>query len=303
MEKKRILIIGSLNTDIVLSLKRMPEVGETVLSDSYYFSLGGKGANQACSAGKLGGRVSIIGSVGNDDFGKTQIANLESIGVDCSNVRISEGRRTGMAVVTVDEDGNNSIIVSSSANLDCDISYIEEKKCVIENSDIVLIQLEIPFDAVERAVEIASAAGKIVLLNPAPYSEKITDGLLKKIDYLIPNESELKSLEPDVDIKQLKSIEAGARNLVSRGAKNVIVTLGKEGCLWVNKDEVLKLDVEDVQRVDTTGAGDCFCGAFCVALSEGEAVKDALVFAGKASTLAVTRKGAQDAMPFRTELK
>lgn len=303
MKTKEILVVGSLNVDMVINLEKIPVVGETVLCDNYHYSLGGKGANQACAAGKLDGCVKMLGCVGNDDFGKKQIASLQQINVDTSAIKISQTEKTGTAFVAVNKDGNNSIIVSAGANNSCDVDYIKSKKSLIEQAEIIVAQLEIPYEAVLELFKEARKLNKIIILDPAPYSEKISEELLSLVDYITPNETELMSLvKSDSQDFSLESMIEKAKIVLESGVKNVLVTLGKRGTLLINKEFVKSFSVEDVKTVDTTAAGDCFTGAFAVALSEGKSVDESIEFAGKASTIAVTRVGAQVSLPKRCEI-
>lgn len=303
MKTKEILVVGSLNVDMVINLEKIPVVGETVLCDNYHYSLGGKGANQACAAGKLDGCVKMLGCVGNDDFGKKQIASLQQINVDTSAIKISQTEKTGTAFVAVNKDGNNSIIVSAGANNSCDVDYIKSKKSLIEQAEIIVAQLEIPYEAVLELFKEARKLNKTIILDPAPYSEKISEELLSLVDYITPNETELMSLvKSDSQDFSLESMIEKAKIVLESGVKNVLVTLGKRGTLLINKEFVKSFSVEDVKTVDTTAAGDCFTGAFAVALSEGKSVDESIEFAGKASTIAVTRVGAQVSLPKRCEI-
>jgi len=303
MNRKNILVVGSLNMDMVINLKKIPVPGETVLNESYYYSLGGKGANQACTIGKLEGQVKMLGCIGEDEFGKKLISNLEKFKVDTKDIKITQNINTGMAVVAVDREGNNSIIVSAGANLGCDVEYIRTKKDFIDHSDIILAQLEIPYEAVFEVFKEAHKLGKTLVLNPAPYSDKISDELLKMVDIIIPNETELMSLvgSDDKDFS-LDSITKKAKEVLLRGVKNVIVTLGSRGAVLVNRDKVEHFTVDEVKVVDTTAAGDCFSGALVVAIAEGKTIEQSIKFANKASTLAVTKKGAQSSLPSREEI-
>lgn len=299
---KNILVVGSLNMDISISMKKMPVVGETILGNSMQYSNGGKGANQACTIGKLGGNVDMLGCIGNDDFGKNQETNLSKFNVNTKNLKISQDNPTGTAVIYVDEKGKNSIVVVAGANNCCDIEYLKYQEESFKNSDYILLQLEIPMEAVEYSVKKGREFGKTIILNPAPAPEFICDDILKNIDYFTPNESELQRLAKLEKMETLEDVEKGARVFLEKGIKNVMVTLGENGVLLVNKDTVQHFPANKVKAIDTTAAGDCFNGAFVLGLSEGKSVADSIIFANKASSIAVTRKGAQESLPLKNEV-
>lgn len=299
---KKILIIGSLNMDMVINLKQLPQVGETVLGDNLTYVPGGKGANQTCAAGKLGGDVSMLGCVGNDTFSEILVESLKSSGADVSCIK-SVPDATGTAMINVDEKGNNSIVVAAGANKKCDIKYLKSHEEVIQQSDYVVFQMEIPFDAIFYGIRKAKEYGKVIVLNPAPAPapELLPDDIWKDIDYLTPNETELLKLSGR-DGLSMDSISAGAKDLVRKGVKNVIVTLGDKGVLLVTETVEVLYPTRKVKALDTTAAGDCFNGAFVTGLSEGMSVSDAIEFANLAASIAVTRKGAQASIPERYEV-
>ena len=298
---EKILIIGSLNMDMVMNMDRMPVTGETVLGDDFTCVPGGKGANQACAAGKLGGKTAMLGCVGKDEAGSALIQNLKESGVDISGIKIS-GSFTGTASIYVDNKGDNSIVVIPGANQSCDIDYLKEMDKVFQDSTYVLLQMEIPKEAVYYAVRRAKELGKTVILNPAPAPDFIPDEILSMVDYLTPNETELLKLST-LSGEDMETIEKGARDMVKRGVRNVIVTLGKQGSIMVHGDTVEYFQARSVESVDTTAAGDCFNGAFTVGLSEGLTAGEAIRFANLASSIAVTRKGAQNSLPSREEVE
>ena len=295
-----ILIVGSLNMDMVMNMDRMPVTGETVLGNDFTHIPGGKGATPACAAGKLGGRAKMLGCVGKDESGSALIQNLKESGVDVSGIRISD-RFTGTASIYVNGIGDNSIVVIPGANYACDSHYLQEMDGAFQESTYVLLQMEIPEEAVYYAVRRAKELGKTVILNPAPAPDLIPDEILSMVDYLTPNETELLKLSGRAGEDQA-TIEAGAHEMVKRGVKNVIVTLGKQGCMLLSGDTKECFPARNVESVDTTAAGDCFNGAFAVGLSEGLSAGDAIRFANLASSIAVTRKGAQNSLPTREEV-
>ncbi|WMC93779.1 ribokinase [Kineothrix sp. MB12-C1] len=298
--KKKILIIGSLNVDMVIEMKNMPVVGETVLGTKLTYIPGGKGANQACAAAKLGGDVVMLGCVGEDEFGDIQKSNLSACGVDTRYFKRSKKKGTGTASIYVDECGNNSIVVVAGANQECDITYLQEYDDVMKACDYVILQMEIPYDAISYAVKRAKELGKVVILNPAPAPDELPDGILEQLDYITPNETELMKLCKR-DGETIEDFTEGAKVLLQKGVKNVLVTLGERGALLVSEEGAEIFPTRKVVSVDTTAAGDCFNGAFTVALAEDKGPREAVIFANAASSIAVTRNGAQTSIPDREE--
>lgn len=297
---KNILVVGSLNLDLVCQVNYHPKTGETIFGRDLKQYPGGKGANQAFAAASLGGQVKMLGAVGKDDSGKMLSENLRSVGVDVRDLKVSEGVATGTALISVNKEGNNAIIVIPGANSTADTDYLREHVNSFEASDIVLLQMEIPMEAITYTVEEAHKRGKTVIVNPAP-AQRISDEILGMIDFLTPNESELELLSGKTCTTDDEVIEA-AEALLSKGVKNLIVTLGEKGALFMDGKEKRFVKGHKVQAVDTTAAGDCFNGAFATALSEGKNIEEAIDFANKAASLSVTRVGAQSSMPRREEL-
>lgn len=302
MDKKNIVVIGSLNMDWVIPVNHTPVEGETILADGYTEVPGGKGANQACAAGKLKGNVSMLGLVGDDDIGDKLINNLKLVNVDVSRIEKSENINSGLALINVNSKGNNSIVVLPGANGKCDIKYIEKNIDIIEKSDIVLLQMEIPVETVEYVIAVSKNLKKQVILNPAPAPDSLSDEVLRNIDILTPNETELEKISGK-NVKTVEDAIEASKSLLSRGVKNIIATLGEKGALLVNKDEVKEFKALKVEAADTTAAGDSFNGAVAVYLSEGHTINEAIEFANKVSSIAVTRKGAQTSIPERSEIE
>lgn len=300
--EKRILVIGSLNMDMVIPMKRMPMSGETVMGESITHIPGGKGANQACAAGKLGGNVTMLGCVGNDGFGTELLENLRLAGTDVSHIDRIDGVSTGIAVIYVDAKGNNSIVVVPGTNGRCDTDYLKENDILIQESDYVLFQMEIPQEAVFYGITRARELGKTIILNPAPAPDGIPDEILRKIDYITPNETEAAKLA-GIEGISLDDMKEAASRLRQRGVGNVLITLGSQGVMLVNEEGFQIFPARKVEAVDTTAAGDCFNGAFVTGLAEGMSPEEAIMFGNLTSSIAVTRKGAQTSIPERNEVE
>lgn len=298
---KKILTLGSINMDFSIYLKRMPQKGETVSAHRLSYQCGGKGANQACSMGKLGAKTTMLGCVGLDSFGRKQLENLKLNHVDISYIRKIPEKSTGTAVIYIDDNGDNSIVVAAGANKDCNREYLKSLESLFSEYDFFVFQMEIPHDAVYYGIEQARKSGKTIILDPAPAPETIPETILKKIDYLTPNETELIALTALSEVN-MENIQKGAKLLLEKGVKNVLVTLGEKGTLLVNHEKEIIYPARKVQVKDTTGAGDCFNGAFVTALAEGQTTDEAIQFASLAASIAVTREGAQSALPERKEV-
>ena len=298
MEKNRILVIGSSNTDMTVRSATLPKPGETVLGGDFRMGPGGKGANQAVAARLLGGEVTFVCKLGRDMFGEGASKHYESCGLDTSKILWSD-KPSGVALITVDSKAENSIVVASGANVDMTVSDIDSVADIIKSSGILLLQLEIPMDAVVHAAEIAYNAGVQVVLNPAP-AASLPAELLKCVSILIPNETEASAIS-GIDINNFETAAAAAERLKGVGVREVIITMGSRGSVVCDGDCTFVPAVK-VNAVDTTAAGDTFCGGVCVALSEGKDLLEAVKFATAASSIAVQRPGAQDSIPNRCEV-
>lgn len=296
----KITVIGSLNMDLVVTTPRVPAMGETILGSGFMIAPGGKGANQAVAAARLGGDVTMIGCVGGDIFGRKLIENLELNGVNTKNVKTLQDHSTGVAMIVV-KDGNNCIIVDPGANRKLKPKDIDNLEDLIKESFIVVIQLEIPLNTVERAVEIAKKHNVQVILNPAP-AVKLNDELFSKIDFFTPNESECEIIT-GMPVKSIEDAKAAVAYLNGKGIKTVVVTLGGDGVVYNRNSEVIYKPVPDVEVVDTTAAGDSFSGALALSLAKGEDIDSAIDFANIVGTLTVTKKGAQTSLPDMEDVK
>ena len=298
---KKIVVIGSLNADFVVNVSHMPVVGETVLAKDFELIPGGKGANQAYALGRLGADVTILGAVGDDGYGKLLLGNLENAGVNVSQVGVVPGANTGMAIVTVNKDGNNSIVVVQGANALVSKEYIDSKRSVIGQSDIVVLQLEIPAETVIYAAKLAKELHKTVILDPAPAVRGLPKELFENVDIIKPNETEL-SILSGIDRAE-ERLEDATGILKKAGARCVIVTLGNKGVYLSPPDKEARIiEAEPVRVVDTTAAGDAFTAALAFGLSRGNTLRSSALFANHVSSIVVTRKGAQTSIPTLQEV-
>lgn len=299
---KKILIVGSLNLDMVVNVDHTPLTGETILSDKMEFVPGGKGANQAYAAGRLGADAAILGAVGCDTYGDMLLSNLESAGVDTSQVIRREEVSTGIALITVNSQGDNSIVVVSGANAKVSCSDIDGNLELIKSSDIVLLQMEIPIETVCYTAKVAKSLGKMVILDPAPVPRHFPEELYRYVDIIKPNETEL-SMLTGIDFTE-KNIQDAVSWIRDKGVKNVLVTLGERG-VYLDSEEfgTLKIPAMEVCAVDTTAAGDTFTAAVAVMLAQGKSIREAAVFANDVSSIVVTRKGAQSSIPTLEEVE
>lgn len=298
---KKITVVGSLNMDIVIETPHMPTGGETVSGRNVMLVPGGKGANQAYAVGKLGGNVTMIGAVGQDAAGDALLENLKKVNVNVSGIRRMEQGVTGQAYITVDDQGENSIILIAGTNGLVTKELIDDNIDILRESDIVIMQLEIPLDVVEYTKELAIKEGKTIIVDPAPAVTDIPNHFWKGIDYIKPNETELAILT-GLKMETRDEIVQGARMMIEKGVKNVIVTLGGDGCLFVTKETEEFFPSHKVKAIDTTAAGDSFTAAFALSLSQGKEYKEAVELGQKVSSIVVTKKGAQTSIPTMEEV-
>lgn len=297
----KIAVVGSLHMDFIVKVKAIPRVGETVLGSAFKRSPGGKGANQAMAAAKLGADVVLIGRVGADAVGRELIETVKAQGIDVAYVLEDGGTYTGLALILVDEEGGNIIAVASGADMNCCTEDIKRAEEAITASKVLLTQLETPLPVVEYALNLAYGEGVRVILNPAP-AHDLSNGLLKKVYLLTPNETEAEFLS-GIKIRDLRTAEMAAERLLARGVDNVVLTLGREGAMLATRHETVHVKGVDVQAIDTTGAGDAFCGALAFAIATGKDLREAVTYANCAGALTTTKIGAQDALPTREELE
>ncbi len=296
----RVVVIGSANVDLTVRLERLPQLGETVSGGEFYASFGGKGANQAVAAHKAGADVRFLAKVGCDKNGEAIIKNLEVLGLTSEGILRDESHHSGVALIMVDRMGNNAIGVAAGSNWNLTAEDIHRTESHISWGQVLLVQLEIPLVAVKEALRLAKAHDLLTILNPAP-AHQLPEEVLSLTDILIPNEMEAESLT-GIKVENIDQATRAARELLKLGAKQVIVTLGKEGCCWVRKDDAQTFPSFPVPAVDSTAAGDAFNGALACLLAEDRPLQEAIRFSSAAGAIAATRKGAQDSLPTRDEI-
>jgi len=296
-----IVVVGSLNADISARVPRFVRPGETLRATGLTLGAGGKGVNQAIAAARLGGRVHLVGRVGDDEFANLPLRALREAGVDVTHVEALVGERTGLALISVDEaTGQNQIVVASGANSAVTVSHVRDAITAFRASSVLLVQLELPPDTVDAALTLARANYARTLLDPAPARE-LADSTLALVDVLTPNESEAEALT-GIRIRDVESAAHAGARLQARTGGDVVVKLGENGCLWVHATGFEHICAPRVRALDTTGAGDAFNGGLAVALARGEPLSRALRDAVRAGTAATLRRGAAAAMPSLADL-
>ncbi len=299
-QKPSIVVIGSSNTDMVVQTERIPRPGETILGGNFFMNAGGKGANQAVAAVRLGGAVTFLANVGNDLFGREAIQLLQKEGVDTNFITTDCNHPSGIALITVDKKGENNIVVASGANAAFNVEKLAAAIGVVERAAILLMQLEIPMETIYYAAAAASGKGATTILNPAPACA-LPPTLLPFISIITPNQSEAEMLS-GITITDVTSAQRAANLIVDKGVKMVIITLGSQGALLVQEHFNKLIPAPMVEAVDTTAAGDVFNGALAVALAEGFPIIEAVSVGCRAAAISVTRLGAQASAPYRYEI-
>lgn len=301
MNQAKIAVVGSLNMDLVARAPHMPQAGETILGGDLHTLPGGKGANQAVAAARLGCQVSMIGRVGQDAFAQPLLDNLAQAGVDHSFVTQDVTAATGVALIIVDDAGQNMIVVTSGANMRLSPSDVEAAEQVIADAKVLLLQLESPLETVIRAAELARQHNVTVILNPAP-AQPLPASLLSLVDILVPNESET-SLLTGLPVENDTQAQNAAQALRKMGVQTVILTLGERGALLINEQSTERVPAYPVTPIDTTAAGDAFIGGIATALAQGHPMQDAIRWGNAAGALATTKLGAQPSLPTREEVE
>ena len=299
-KRKKILVVGSSNTDMVIKTDHLPRAGETVLGGAFFMNPGGKGANQAVAIARLGGQIAFICKTGSDVFGHQSYQLFEEEGIDISFVFSDTERPSGVALITVDENGENCIVVASGANAYLTPNDIATAEGAIDDADFVLMQLEIPIETVEFVAKRTVGKNKKVILNPAP-ARTLSKELLQNLYVITPNETEAELIS-GMKITDEASAHKAAERIAELGVDNVVITLGSKGAFVYGEGVSEMVQAFKVKAQDTTAAGDIFNGALAVALAENRSMLDAVRFACKAAAISVTRTGAQSSAPYRNEV-
>ena len=301
MKRKKLIVLGSVNVDHILNVPKFPKPGETLSGSNYKISFGGKGANQAVAAGRLGANIQFIAAVGNDELGNKIKQQLNNDNINTCSVACIEGQNTGVALILVNAQGENQIAIHAGANAQVTTEYLLKYKQDIINADAILMQLETPLATIEQAAKLAKQHQTQVILNPAP-AQKLSDDLLKHIDIITPNETEAEYLT-GIKVLTEKDAEQAAIFLHKKGIETVIITLGCKGA-WVSYAQQGAIIAGfKVKAIDTIGAGDTFNGMLVTALLEGKTLEQAIKYAHAAGALSVTKPGAQTAVPSRNEVE
>ena len=296
---KKICVIGSIGYDLTTYMYKFPKAGETIVGKKFIQNPGGKGDNQVIASARVGGDVTFIGAVGDDNYGELLKKNLEENKVK-THMKIVPNMSSQIATILIDESGENRIVIVPGANNFVDKKQIDDNFDIIKECDIILMQLEIPMETVEYVVDKFYELNKIIILNPAPGAE-LSDNIIKKCTYLTPNENEI-GLITKMPYDTIDNIKLAAKCLFDKGAQNVLVTLGEKGAYLKNKNDDIIIPTLKVKALDTTGAGDCFNGVFAACLAMGKNAIEAIKYANVASSISVTRSGAVPSLPYKNEV-
>jgi ribokinase len=299
--KPKIAVLGSINMDLVATAPRIPKPGETIMGGSFVTAPGGKGANQAVAAVRLGAHVRMIGRVGDDVFGPTLLDNLRANRVNVDDVVVTPGTPSGIAIIVLDDNEQNAIVGIYGANMDCGEVQVTAAETALDGADALLLQMEIPVEVSLTAARMAHKKGVRVIFDPAPPSE-LPAAAYKNIDIIAPNQLEAEVLT-GIKVDSVGSAQKAARELLSRGVGVAIVKLGEQGVVYADASGHRHIPAFEVEAVDTIAAGDAFAGGLAIALAEGQLLNAAVRLAAAAGALAVTKSGAQNAMPTRTEVE
>lgn len=290
----KIVVVGSINMDYVLKTEALPKLGETISAKSFTTVFGGKGANQAVAAARLGAEVIMIGAVGDDGIGVELRDNLTREGIHTEGVHSVDGA-SGVAMINVADNGDNTIVVYPGANANLGTEWVKQHEALIKSADCLMVQLEIPMDTVMEAVKIAAQNNVKVIFNPAP-AKTFPDEIFQYVDVITPNETELMKISGKEDIIE------GARELITRGATSVVVTLGEQGSMFVDQENSYKAGSFKVNAIDSTAAGDAFNAALAIKMIESNDMESALRFSNAVGALVTTKLGAQTSLPYKDEL-
>ena len=301
MDRPKIIVVGSANMDMVVTADHIPVPGETVIADTFFMNPGGKGANQAVAIARLGGAVAFIAKLGNDVFGKQSSKLYDDEGIDTRFLLSDPELPSGVALITVDKNGENSIVVAPGANANLFTDDFSDALQELKTARIILMQLEVPIETVRKTAAFAKEQGIKVILNPAPFTKNISEELLKNIDVLTPNQTEAEMLSGQ-RIQNLEDAKKAAAIIRDKGIPVVIITMGAEGAVLCTKEQLVVLPAPAVAAIDTTAAGDVFNGALAVALADDKSLQSAVAFAARAAAISVTRMGAQSSIPYYSEV-
>ena len=296
-----VIVVGSLNMDLVVRAPKIPRPGETVLGSDFKQVPGGKGANQADSAAKLGAETAMLGAVGKDSMGSQLIRSLEKDGVNVDKVLVKDNLPTGVAAIVVEDSGNNAITVAPGANSGFTPDDLSDMDDVFKRAKVMLVQLETPIETVRTALRMARKNNVTTILNPAPAIE-LDDEIFSLVDILTPNETELELLS-GMDTSNIERVEAAGKHLIQKGVSRLIVTLGSQGSIHIGNNSIKLYPAYNVKAVDTTAAGDSYNAALAVSISKGESLEDAIKFATKVGAMTVTKHGAQTSLPLVEEVE
>lgn len=295
-----IVVVGSSNTDMVVKTPRFPEPGETILGGDFFMFPGGKGANQAVAATRLGGKLSFICCVGDDIFGQNAIEGYKKEGINMDAALIVKGEPSGVALITVNAEGENEIVVASGANNLLSIKHLEGTSKLLQRADIILTQLETPISVIAHLASYCRENKKKLIINPAPARE-LSDEILKELYLITPNETETRILT-GIKVEDKTSASKACEALFLKGVKNVLITMGSRGAFFMNSEVHFTAKAQKVDAIDTTAAGDVFNGALAVCLAQNMPWKESIEFANKAAALSVTKMGAQTSAPYLNEI-
>ncbi|MCR3955023.1 MAG: ribokinase [Gudongella sp.] len=296
-----VIVVGSLNMDLVVRAPKIPRPGETVLGSDFKQVPGGKGANQADAAAKLGAETAMLGAVGRDSMGSQLIRSLENDGVNVDKVLVKDSLPTGVAAIVVEDSGNNAITVAPGANSGFTPDDLSDMDDVFKRAKVMLVQLETPIETVRTALRMAKENNVTTILNPAPAIE-LDDEIFSLVDILTPNETELELLS-GMDTSNIERVEAAGKHLIQKGVSRLIVTLGSQGSIHIGNNSIRLYPAYNVKAVDTTAAGDSYNAALAVSISKGESLEDSIKFATKVGAMTVTKHGAQTSLPLVEEVE